>query len=94
MLPMTVLRRFDCVLLPTKAKVLAEYKRWGSKLQGEALDAKLNQAAGQHLDRLLDFTGWSPACTCLRSLALQRIRPARVLSLTAQACRALWHDCP
>ena len=57
MLPLTVLRRFDCVLLPTKAKVLAEYERWGSKLQGDALDAKLNQAAGQHLDRLLDFTG-------------------------------------
>jgi hypothetical protein len=57
MLPLTVLRRFDCVLLPTKAKVLAEYERWGSKLQGEALDAKLNKAAGQHLDRLLDFTG-------------------------------------
>jgi type I restriction enzyme M protein len=47
MLPMTVLRRFDCVLAPTKAKVLAEYERWGSKLQGEALDAKLNKAAGQ-----------------------------------------------
>jgi len=25
MLPMTVLRRFDCVLAPTKAKVLAEH---------------------------------------------------------------------
>ena len=27
MLPMTVLRRFDCVLAPTKAKVLAEHER-------------------------------------------------------------------
>ena len=27
MLPMTVLRRFDCVLAPTKAKVLAAHKR-------------------------------------------------------------------
>ena len=27
MLPMTVLRRFDCVLAPTKAKVLADYQR-------------------------------------------------------------------
>ncbi len=27
MLPMTVLRRFDCVLAPSKAKVLAEYER-------------------------------------------------------------------
>lgn len=31
MLPMTVLRRFDCVLAPTKAKVLAEH----AKLKGE-----------------------------------------------------------
>ena len=27
MLPMTVLRRFDCVLAPTKARVLAESER-------------------------------------------------------------------
>ncbi len=48
MLPMTVLRRFDCVLAPTKAKVVAEYARWKDRLDGEALDAKLNNAAGQH----------------------------------------------
>jgi type I restriction enzyme M protein len=43
---MTVLRRFDCVLAPTKARVLAEHaKRKGSKLEGDALDTKLNQAA-------------------------------------------------
>ena len=48
MLPMTVLRRFDCVLLSTKAKVLAEHERSkGSKLTGDALDTKLNKAAGQ-----------------------------------------------
>src|ERR1700730_9364685 len=47
MLPMTVLRRFDCVLAPTKAKVLAEHERSSSKLKGEALDSKLNKAAGQ-----------------------------------------------
>jgi type I restriction enzyme M protein len=47
MLPMTVLRRFDCVLAPTKAKVLAEHDRWEGKLKDEALDARLNQAAGQ-----------------------------------------------
>jgi type I restriction enzyme M protein len=47
MLPMTVLRRFDCVLSATKPKVLAEYeKRKGGKLEGEALDANLNKAAG------------------------------------------------
>ena len=57
MLPMTVLRRFDCVLAPTKTKVLAEHERWGSRLDGEALDAKLNRAAGQrfHNHSPLDF---------------------------------------
>jgi type I restriction enzyme M protein len=40
MLPLTVLRRLDCVLEPTKAKVLEEYK--ASKNQGKGiLDAKL-----------------------------------------------------
>src|SRR6266481_2863753 len=48
MLPMTVLRRFDCVLAPTKAKVLVEYeRRKGGKLEGDALDANLNKAADQ-----------------------------------------------
>jgi type I restriction enzyme M protein len=36
------------VLAPTKARVLAEHaKRKGSKLEGDALDTKLNQASGQ-----------------------------------------------
>src|SRR4030066_407933 len=48
MLPMTVLRRFDCVLAPTKSNVLAEYeRRSGGRLQGDALDSKLNETAGQ-----------------------------------------------
>jgi len=48
MLPMTVLRRFDCVLAPTKAKVLAEYeRRKGGKLSDDALDKVLSNAAGQ-----------------------------------------------
>ncbi|MFH2041852.1 MAG: class I SAM-dependent DNA methyltransferase [Acidobacteriota bacterium] len=48
MLPMTVLRRFDCVLASTRAKVLAEYeRRKGGKLSDEALDKVLNNAAGQ-----------------------------------------------
>jgi len=58
MLPMTVLRRFDCVLAPTKAKVLAAHdRRKGSKLEGDALDSALNQAAGQrfHNHSPLDF---------------------------------------
>jgi type I restriction enzyme M protein len=48
MLPMTVLRRFDCVLAPTKEKVLREHeKRKGGKLNDDALDKFLNRAAGQ-----------------------------------------------
>lgn len=58
MLPMIVLRRFDCVLAPTKAKVLAEYeKRKDGKLNDDALDKFLNRAAGQrfHNHSPLDF---------------------------------------
>lgn len=48
MLPLTVLRRFDCVLAPTKAKVLTEYeRRKGGKLNDDALDMVLNKAVGQ-----------------------------------------------
>jgi type I restriction enzyme M protein len=58
MLPMTVLRRFDCVLAPTKAGVLAEYeRRRGGRLNDDALDILLNRAAGQrfHNRSPLDF---------------------------------------
>lgn len=59
MLPMTVLRRFDCVLAPTKPRVLAEYDLYKDRLQGDALDAKLNRAAGEgfrfHNRSPLDF---------------------------------------
>ena len=57
MLPMTVLRRFDCVLEPSKTKVLSEYERWRGRLEGDALDARLNRAAGQrfHNHSDLDF---------------------------------------
>jgi len=48
MLPLTVLRRFDCVLASTKEKVMAEYeRRKGGKLSDDALDKVLNNAAGQ-----------------------------------------------
>jgi type I restriction enzyme M protein len=47
MLPMTVLRRFDCVLAATKDKVLAEHGKWKDRLEGDALDSILNRAAGQ-----------------------------------------------
>ncbi len=45
--PMTVLRRFDCVLAPTKDKVLQEYeRRKEGKVIDDALDRFLNKAAG------------------------------------------------
>lgn len=48
MLPMTVLRRFDCVLASSKDTVLAEYdKLKGGKLTGKALDQRLNNVADQ-----------------------------------------------
>ncbi len=58
MLPMTVLRRFDCVLAQTKSRVVAEYElRRGGKLLGDALDTRLNDFAGQrfHNHSPLDF---------------------------------------
>ena len=57
MLPMTVLRRFDCVLAPSKPEVLAAYDRWGDRLHGDALDIRLNTASGQrfHNHSPLDF---------------------------------------
>lgn len=58
MLPMTVLRRFDCVLAETKAQVVAAHeKHKGGKLAGDALDTMLNKAAGQrfHNHSPLDF---------------------------------------
>ena len=57
MLPMTVLRRFDCVLAPSKAKVLAEYERRKGKSKGAELEFRLNRAAGQrfHNRSAFDF---------------------------------------
>ena len=57
MLPMTVLRRFDCVLAPTKPQVLAKYERRKPRMRGEALDRWLDKAAGQrfHNHSPLDF---------------------------------------
>ena len=44
MLPIPVLRRFDCVLAPTKAKVVPEHERSkGGKVSGDALDIRLNK---------------------------------------------------
>jgi type I restriction enzyme M protein len=57
MLPLVVLRRFDCVLAGSKPSVLAEFETRKDKLKGEALDAVLNKVAGQrfHNHSPLDF---------------------------------------
>lgn len=59
MLPMTVLRRFDCVLAATKKDVLKRYEQLKikGKLEGEALDTVLNKVADQkfHNHSPLDF---------------------------------------
>ena len=57
MLPMTVLRRFDCVLASTKTKVMAEFEKRKDNLDGDALDLLLNRVAGQrfHNRSGLDF---------------------------------------
>lgn len=48
MLPLTVLRRLDCVLEPTKAQVLKQYEALQARgLKGEALDKALARAAAK-----------------------------------------------
>ena len=57
MLPLTVLRRFDCVLAPTKARVLAAYRRRkGGRLEGDALDRTLDRVAGQRFHNHSELT--------------------------------------
>lgn len=47
MLPLTVLRRLDCVLAPTKDKVIAEYNKLKhGKLKEDAIERTLKQKAG------------------------------------------------
>ena len=57
MLPMTVLRRFDCVLANTKTAVLHKHEQTKAKYKGDALDKVLNKASGQrfHNHSPLDF---------------------------------------
>ncbi len=55
MLPLTVLRRLDCVLEPTKAKVLESYKEYKDKGQG-ILDAKLVRITGVPFYNTSKFT--------------------------------------
>lgn len=52
MLPMIVLRRFDCVLAPTKVKVLAEYEKYK---KDEINDEILDTIAGQHFHNHSSF---------------------------------------
>ena len=56
-LPLTVIRRLDSVLAPTKAKVLAEHEKYKDKLGDEALADLLNRAAGHTFHNIskLDF---------------------------------------
>lgn len=57
MLPLTVLRRFDCVLAPTKPAVVKRYEQVRDRYKGEALDRVLDKVAGQrfHNHSPLDF---------------------------------------
>ncbi|KAB2969764.1 MAG: SAM-dependent DNA methyltransferase [Thermoanaerobaculia bacterium] len=57
MLPLTVLRRFDCVLAPTKPAVVKRYQQVRDRYKGEALDRVLDRVAGQrfHNHSPLDF---------------------------------------
>lgn len=56
MLPMTVLRRFDCVLGSTKQDVLAKYEQYKERLKDDALDSMLNKAAGQRFHNRSELT--------------------------------------
>ncbi len=57
MLPLVVLRRFDCVLAATKPAVLVEYERQKDRYQDEALGSLLDRVAGQRFHNCspLDF---------------------------------------
>lgn len=56
MLPMTVLRRFDCILAPTKQDVLDKYQQRKDRNTDEALESLLNKAAGQGFHNRSEFT--------------------------------------
>lgn len=60
MLPMVVLRRFDCVLEATKPKVLAEYEKRKGSYDGDALDKLLMKHAVDVDGKPLGFYNKSP----------------------------------
>lgn len=66
-LALTVLRRLDCLLEPTRPTVLAALSRWGDRLSEDELEARLNDAAGLpfHNRSPLDFVALrrEPAAT-------------------------------
>src|SRR4051812_20560761 len=55
-LPLTVLRRLDCVLEPTKAKVLEKAGKVPAKADEKMRDVLLCQASGQSFYNLSKFT--------------------------------------
>lgn len=56
MLPLTVLRRLDCVLADTKPAVLAADRQYrGLGLPDPLRETRLNRAAGQHFHNTSDF---------------------------------------
>src|SRR5215216_2658924 len=59
MLPMTVLRRFDCALAPTKEAVLAEWRRMSGQ-DPKVVDSRLNALATGPDGKSLGFHNHSP----------------------------------
>ncbi len=55
-LPMTIIRRLDCVLAPTKNQVLKEYEKYKSSLTGNALENRLCKSAGLKFCNYSKFT--------------------------------------
>jgi type I restriction enzyme M protein len=55
MLPLTVLRRFDCVLAPTKVKVLKAYAKWQDKPDA-VRDPILNKITGERFHNHSEFS--------------------------------------
>lgn len=55
MLPLTVLRRFDCVLAPTKVEVLKAYTKWQDKPDAMR-DPILNQVTGERFHNHSEFS--------------------------------------
>ena len=84
MLPLTVLRRFDCVLAATKKKVLSEYQRWQSRLEDEALASMLNKAAGQRFHNCspLDFKKLKGDPNQIEEHLISYIKASHVISKT------------